>query len=105
MSSTNNLVVAVYRTHTQAEQTVKELRKSGFDIEKLSIAGRNPYAEEQVIGFYNAGAPKDSIPQYEISLKTDRFLMMAHGTPEEGTRARDIFIRTRPVELVAPAAV
>ncbi len=53
--STNNIVVAVYESHTAAEQAVKELQNSGFDMKKLSIVGKNPHAEEHVVGFYNAG--------------------------------------------------
>ena len=53
--SGNNIVVAVYDAHTGAEKAVKELQASGFDMKKLSIVGRNPHAEEQVVGFYNAG--------------------------------------------------
>jgi len=53
--SDNNIVVAVYEAHAGAEQAVKELQSFGFDMKKLSIVGRNPHAEEQVVGFYNAG--------------------------------------------------
>jgi hypothetical protein len=55
MSSINNVVVAVYDTHEQAEQTVRKLQESGFDMKKLSIVAKNPHAEEHVVGFYNAG--------------------------------------------------
>jgi uncharacterized membrane protein len=55
MSSISNVVVAVYDTHAEAEQTVKELQKSGFDMKKLSIVAKNPHAEEHVVGFYNSG--------------------------------------------------
>jgi hypothetical protein len=53
--SDNDILVAVYQTHTQAENAVKELQKSGFDMQKMSIVGRNAHAEEHVVGFYNAG--------------------------------------------------
>jgi len=53
--SDNNIVVAVYAAHVDAEQGVKELQKSRFDMKKLSIVAKNPHAEEQVVGFYNAG--------------------------------------------------
>lgn len=55
MSSVNNIVVAVYDTHSEAEQSVKQLQKSGFDMKKLSIVAKNPHAEEHVVGFYSAG--------------------------------------------------
>ena len=54
MSGTN-AVVAIYDSHTQAEEAVKELQKSGFDMKKLSIVGRDYHTEEQVVGYYNTG--------------------------------------------------
>lgn len=50
-----NAVVATYETHTQAEDAVKELEKSGFDMKHLSIIGRDYHSEEHVVGYYNAG--------------------------------------------------
>jgi uncharacterized membrane protein len=41
-------------------------------------------------GLYSIGIPKDSIIQYEEALKSDRFLLLAHGTPEEVEKARAI---------------
>jgi hypothetical protein len=32
-------VVAVYGSHSQAEEAAKELQRSGFDMKKMSIAG------------------------------------------------------------------
>ena len=165
--SDNNIVVAVYAAHTEAEQGVKELQKSGFDMKRLSIVGKNPHAEEHVVGFYNAGdrikhwgkagafwggiwgalfgaaffaipgigpvlvagplvarivgalesavavggisaigaglfsigVPKDSVLKYEIALKTDRYVLMVHGTAAEAGRAREILKGTHPTEL------
>ena len=34
MSETNS-VVAIYETHSQAEEAVKELQRSGFDMKKI----------------------------------------------------------------------
>jgi uncharacterized membrane protein len=167
MSPENDIVVAVYDTHDEAERAVLELQKSGFDMQKLSIVGRNPHAEEHVVGFYNAGdrikhwgkagafwggiwgllfgaaffaipgigpvlaagplvvwivgalegavvvggmsaigaglysigLPKDSVLQYEVALKTDKFLLLAHGTAEEAAKARGIIQGTNPAEL------
>ena len=169
--SDNSIVVAVYDAHAGAEQAVKELQTFGFDMKKLSIVGKNPHAEEHVVGFYNAGdrikswgktgagagafwggiwgllfgaaffaipgvgpmlvagplvawivgalegavvvgglgvvgaglysvgLPKDSILNYEIALKTDRFLLLVNGTAEEAARAREIIKGTHPAEL------
>ena len=51
----NNSVVAVYPSHTAAEAAIKELQKSGFDLKKLSIAGRDYHTDEHVVGYYNVG--------------------------------------------------
>jgi len=163
----NNIVVAVFQTHSEAEQAVKELQQSGFDMKKLSIVGKNPHAEEHVVGFYNAGdrmkswgktgafwgglwgmlfgaaffvipgigpmlvagplvawivgalegavvvggisaigaglcsigLPKDSVVEYEIALKTDRFLLMANGTAAEATTASAILKGLHPAQM------
>lgn len=50
-----NAVVAVYETHAGAEKAVKELQRSGFDLKKLSVVGRDFHTDEQVVGYYNAG--------------------------------------------------
>jgi hypothetical protein len=50
-----NTAVAVYSNHAAAEEAVKELQKSGFDMKKLSIVGKDYHTEEDVVGYYNAG--------------------------------------------------
>ena len=50
-----NSVVAIYDTHSQAEEAVKELQRSGFDMKKLSIVGKDYHTDEQVVGYYNTG--------------------------------------------------
>jgi len=37
--------------------------------------------------------------QYDVALKTDRFLLMVHGAADEAARARDTLKRTHPAEL------
>ncbi len=167
MSETNS-VVAIYETHTQAEEAVKELQRSGFDMQKMSIVGKDYHTDEQVVGYYNAGdrmkywggqgafwgglwgmlfgaaffaipgigpilvagplvawiigalegavivgglsalgaglysigIPKDSVVEYETALKADKFLVLAHGTTEEVSKAGDI-MQTTHAEHVA----
>ncbi len=53
--TTSNSVVAIYKSHTEAEAAVKELQRSGFDMKKLSIAGRDYHSDEHVVGYYNTG--------------------------------------------------
>lgn len=150
--------IAVFNTHGEAENAVKELQKSGFDMKKLSIVGKDYHTEEQVVGYYNngdrmmywgkmgafwggiwgvlfgaaffwvpgigplvvagplisaivgglegavaigglsalgaglysVGVPKDSIINYESSIKADKFLLVVHGSGDELTTAKDI---------------
>ena len=154
-------VVGVYNTHKEAEEVIKELQTSGFDMKKLSIIGRDYHSEENVVGYYNAGdrmkywgkvgafwggfwgllfgsaffwvpglgqvlvagplvaaiigaleeaavvgglsvigaglysigIPKDSVIKYETALKANKFVVVAHGTPEEVKRAGEIMNR------------
>ena len=51
----NNAVVRVYDPHPETEATIKELQRSGFDINKLSIVGKDYHIAGHVIGYYNAG--------------------------------------------------
>ncbi len=53
--SEKNSVVAIFESHTQAEDAVRELQKSGFDMKKLSIVGKDYHTDEHVVGYYNAG--------------------------------------------------
>jgi uncharacterized membrane protein len=154
----NNAVVGTFNTHTEAETSIKELQKSGFDMKKLSIVGKDYHTEEHVVGYYNAGdrmkvwgklgafwggfwgvlfgsalfiipgigplivfgplvgwivgalegavvvgglsalaaalfsigMPHDSIVKYETALKSDKFLVIAHGTADEVAKAKSI---------------
>lgn len=153
-----NSVVAVYNQHTTAENAIRELQNSGFDMKKLSLVGKDYETENNVVGFYNTGdrmrywgklgafwgglwgllfgaaflvipgvgpiiaagsvvtwivgalegavvvgglsalgaglyslgIPRDSVIRYETSLKTGKFLLIAHGSAEEVQRARNI---------------
>jgi hypothetical protein len=161
-----DVAVAVYNTHLEAEAAVKTLQKSGFDMKKLSIVGKDYHTEQHVVGYYNTGdrmkawgkigafwggiwgilfgtaffvipgigplvlagplvaslvaglegavvvgglsalggaltglgIPKDSVIQYETALKADKFLVLAHGTPDEVTRAKSMIDGTKPAE-------
>lgn len=54
-ATATNATVAVFETHVQAEQAVKELQIAGFDMNRLSIIGRDYHTDEHVVGYYNAG--------------------------------------------------
>lgn len=151
-------MVRVYDPHAEAEATIKELQKSGFDINKLSIVGKDYHIEGHVIGSYNAGdrmkvwcqlgdfwggfsrflfgsafffipgvgsvivfgplvswivralegsvmpgglsalgaglhsigIPKNSIMRYETAIRSEKFLVIAHGTTDEMAKAKSI---------------
>jgi len=169
----NNAVVGIYNSHVEAEASIKELQRSGFDMTKLSIVGKDYHTEEHVIGYYNAGdrmkvwgklgafwggfwgllfgsaifvipgigplivfgplvgwivgalegavvvggisalgaglysigIPKDSIMQYEAALKSDKFLVIAHGTADEVSKAKSILKTTGAAQLADHLAV
>ncbi|WP_254244104.1 general stress protein [Hymenobacter sp. BRD128] len=46
---------ALYDTHAQAEQAVKKLQASGYNLQNLSIVGQEYHTEEKVVGYYNLG--------------------------------------------------
>ena len=48
---------------------------------------------------YSVGVPKDSVIQYETALKTDSFLVMAHGTAAEIARAKTILGTANPTRV------
>jgi len=166
--SDKNSAVGIYKTHTEAEAAVKELQKSGFDMQKLSVVGKDYHTEENVVGFYNAGdrmkywgklgafwgalwailfgsaffvipgfgqlvvlgplammivgalegalvtggltalgaglysigIPKDSILKYETALKSDKFLVIAHGSAGDVAKAKSILESTSKEDLV-----
>jgi hypothetical protein len=50
-------------------------------------------------GLYSLGIPKDSILQYETALKSGKYVVIAHGSAEETTHAREIINRTKPETL------
>lgn len=52
---TQSTTVAIYATHEQADAAVKALQKSGFDLRKLSIVGKDFRTEEHALGYYNTG--------------------------------------------------
>lgn len=51
--STKNACIAIFNTHTEAEDAIHELQRAGFDMKKLSIVGKDYHTEEHVVGYYN----------------------------------------------------
>ncbi len=52
---TTNSVVAVFGSHAQTEDAIRELQKDGFDMKKLSIVGKDYHTDEHVVGYYTTG--------------------------------------------------
>ena len=50
-------------------------------------------------GFISLGIPENSILKYETALKTDKFVLIAHGTVDDVAQAKEILNNTRPETL------
>jgi hypothetical protein len=162
--TSNNEVVAIYKSRAETEAAVKELQQSGFDMKKLSIVGRDHHMSDHLVAYHNTGnrmkhwgkmgvswggiggllfgsglflvpgadplfvagplvgrivgalegaeivgslsalgaglysisAPRNSAPHYEATLKFGKFVVVAHSSAEEATRARNIINRAGP---------
>ena len=152
----NSTVVRVYDPHSEVKATIKELQSSGFEMNKLSIVGKDYHIEKRVSGYDNAGdrmkvwcqfgdfwgglsglllgsafyfipgigpvivfgplvswivsalksaviagelsalgaglhsigVLKNNIMEYEKALKSDRFIVIAHGAPNDRAKAK-----------------
>jgi hypothetical protein len=52
-------------------------------------------------GLYSIGVSKNSIMEYETALKSDKFLVIAHGTADEMAKAKSILETTRAAQVAA----
>jgi hypothetical protein len=50
-------------------------------------------------GLVSLGIPKDSAVKYEADIKADKFVLVAHGTPQEVEHARAILADTQPISI------
>jgi uncharacterized membrane protein len=48
-------VVGIFKSHSLAEEAIRELNRSGVDIKKMSIVGKDQHTDEHVVGYYNTG--------------------------------------------------
>jgi hypothetical protein len=46
-------------------------------------------------GLMSIGIPKDSVLKYDVALKTDKFLLLMHGSPEHVSQAEEIIGGTK----------
>lgn len=164
-------VVAIYHTHPEAEQAVKDLQHGGVDMHSVSIVAKDYHTDEQVVGYYNTGdrmkrwgkmgafwggfwgllfgsaffvipglgpllvagplvawivgalegaivvggagalgaglfsmgVPKDSVLQYELAVKNDKFLLTVSGSASEVAKAKEILGTSQPAQLTVHA--
>lgn len=54
-------------------------------------------------GLYSIGIPKDSIVNYELAIKTDKYLLLVHSSAAEVEKARDILQSTKPISVTMHA--
>lgn len=64
--------------------------EGAVEVGAVGCAGSRP--------LYSIGIPKDSIVKYEAALKTDQFLLIAHGTAAEVAKAKDIIETTHAAQ-------
>jgi uncharacterized membrane protein len=50
-------------------------------------------------GLFSLGIAKDSILKYETALKADKYVVIAHGSAEDATHAKEILQHTKPETL------
>ncbi len=171
LSTETSAVVAIYETHEDAEGAVRTLEASGFDMQKLSIVGKDYQTEEDVVGYYTTGGrmlkwgrngafwggwwgllfgsafflipgfgpllaagplvgwivgalegaivvgglsaigaglvsigiPQDSIITYETQIKAGKFVVIAHGSPDEISKASDSLALTNHLGVTSHA--
>ena len=48
---------------------------------------------------YSLGIPKESILQYETALNAGKFVLIAHGSMDDTTQAKEILNRAKPETL------
>ena len=61
----------------------------------LVVVGLSPVGA----GLFSLGIPKDSILQYETALKTDKLVLLIHGSAAETTHAKPVLTSTAPERL------
>ncbi len=49
-------------------------------------------------GLYSMGIPKDSIVKYETAIKSNKYLVLLHGTESDAAKAKEVFKTTKVVE-------
>ena len=50
-------------------------------------------------GLYSIGIPKNSVVEYETAVKSDKFVLIVHGTATEVSKAKEVLAATNPAQL------
>jgi hypothetical protein len=163
-----NLILAIYKTHNEVEESLRELQQSGFDLAKISILGKAYISDEQIVGCYTTGGklkaigglgafweeiwnilkgaafffipgigpvviagslvdmiistlkvpvatrelsalgialnglgiPNNTIFEYEVGIRANKFILIASGTSEEIAKAQRIVDKSSTTEIV-----
>jgi len=158
--------VYVFNTHTEAEEAIRLLSRSGFDVKKLSLVGKGYHSDEHPVGFYTEGdkikswggmgalwggiwgllftpavfflpglglialagplvstlvsvlegavvvgglsalaasltrigIPQDRVIKYETLLKSDKYLLVVHGSADDEMKARTVLASAKVLE-------
>jgi hypothetical protein len=98
--SAHNSLVATYADHHLARVDIDKLHHAGFDLSKLRLVAQGyPIAVDSVPVLASLGQldlnlceciPEEDIVDYESELKAGRWILVAHGTPDEIEQARNI---------------
>ena len=88
-SATSNRLTAISK-EGRHEDCPENVGQSSYPFGGLSALGA---------GLYSIGIPKDSIVKYEKAIKSGSFLLLAHGTAADVSRAKEIVSSTQSVEF------
>jgi len=50
-------------------------------------------------GLYSIGIPKNSVIEYETAVKSDKFVLIVHGTAAEVAKAKEVLDTIKPAQL------
>ena len=50
-------------------------------------------------GLFSIGIPKNSVLEYETAVKSDKFVLIVHGTAAEVAKAKEVLDTTKPARL------
>jgi hypothetical protein len=50
--SDKNAIVAIYNSYQNAANAIRELQEAGFDMQRLSVVGKDRNVEKHLVGYY-----------------------------------------------------